>query len=207
MVFITKCLISLLFNGKLPFSGCAYSLYFFSLNNKIWKIYSMWTTSYFSISVWDYDSRLSADKWKIHFTRYSNCSLLTAILFEISGLLTRFYSFHLDVYQALSCKCWTYPSLHSESFVDGISLTFNWLMGGGMTDTWVTYILWIVRIGEKSWFCARWHLKSGSHPGVSGLFKKYIDRFQGNLRTSWNCTQFYVCLGFGRRWGARKEGV
>lgn len=154
----------------------------------------MWTRSCVSVSVCDCDSSLLANKWKTHFPRYLDGSLLTAVLCEISGLLTGVCSFRLEVYQVLSCKYRTYSSLSSESFVDWTSLTFNWLMGEGKTDIWVTYVLWITRIREKSRFYARWHFKSGSHPGVSRLFKKFTDRFQGSLSTSWNCIQFYVCV-------------
>lgn len=132
MVFITKYLVSLLFNGKPYFGGCAYSLLFCSLNNKIRKAYCMWNRSCFSMAVWDCVTRLSADKWKIHLTIYLGYTLLTSILLEIAGLLTRFFSFHLDVYRLLNCKNWTYPSLSSEFFVEGIPLMFNWLVGVGI---------------------------------------------------------------------------
>lgn len=158
MVSVTKRLISLLFNGNLHCSGCASSLLFCSLNNKIRKEYSMCNRSCF-FYLWVCDSRLSADKWKIRLTRYLGYALLTSVFFEISGLSTRFFSFHLNVYHVLSCKYWIYSSLRSESFVEGIPLIFTWLMGVGKTDLWVTYIRWISRMGEKSWFWARRHFK------------------------------------------------
>lgn len=147
MVFITKNLVSLLFNGKPYLGGCAYSLLFCSLNNKIQKAYSMWNKSCFSTSVWDCVTRLSADKWKIHLPRYLGYTLLTSILLEISGLLTRFFSFHLDVYRLLNCKYWTYPSLSSESFGEGIPLMFNWLVGVEIDVHSLNH-----QSREKSWF-------------------------------------------------------
>lgn len=77
-------------------------------------------------------------------------------LYQIFGLCSintwTVWNLWINLHFQLSSWCFSGPQLQtwclltSESFVEGIPLTFNWLMEGGKTDIWVTYVSWITRI-------------------------------------------------------------
>lgn len=92
---------------------------------------------------WDCDSRLSVDKQKKSLYQiFGLCSINT---FTVWNLWINLH-FQLSSWCLSGPQLQTWCLLTSESFVEGIPLTFNWLMEGGKTDIWVTYVPWITRI-------------------------------------------------------------